>query len=93
MDIHINRGKIMTKECYMCGTDRGLTNHHVINRSMHPKHNTCIYLCRNCHKLFHTKQPPHLKMAWAFVKDNKITVKYINKDIPIKTPNLLGVRM
>ncbi len=37
------------KQCWLCGTNVGITEHHVIPKSMNPEYNMKIPLCRECH--------------------------------------------
>lgn len=39
--------------CWMCGTDKNVTRHHVIPKSFNPKKNMIIPLCRSCHDKIH----------------------------------------
>jgi len=71
--------KLGKKEiCWMCGGYKSISRHHVINKSMTPKKNCTIPLCKKCHKLFHIKQPPHLKLATAIVKWDEIIIRYVS---------------
>ena len=40
--------------CWICGTDKGITKHHVIPVSyFKPKQNITIPLCKSCHQELH----------------------------------------
>ena len=44
---------IFRKRCWLCGSGKKVTKHHVIPRSMKPKRNRVIPLCRTCHDIMH----------------------------------------
>lgn len=48
-------------KCWICGTNKNITKHHVLNRCLKPIANLEIPLCDRCHKFLHLEQLSHLK--------------------------------
>lgn len=64
----------MKKKCYFCGTDKNLTEHHIIFQEF-LKGGTLKknkeHLCEKCHKRFHKLAKPMIDLLLAVIKKFK----------------------
>jgi hypothetical protein len=48
---------LVSGTCWCCGYNGKVTRHHAIPQCLKPKKNQIIYLCKECHKMFHQQMP------------------------------------
>jgi len=44
-------------KCWLCGSNKSITHHHILNREWKPIKNRTIPLCDECHKFIHHHYP------------------------------------
>ena len=43
------------KHCWVCDSDKQITNHHAIPKRLNPKKNVIIPICKGCHEKLHSQ--------------------------------------
>lgn len=81
--------KVNNDICWMCGSDKNLTYHHVIPQTFKPVNNVCIPLCRDCHDRLHefdgTLTMRHLNKTLRGIDDVKKSLGLIKKNLDVQT--------